>query len=286
LIGGAVARRLLARGHTVVGLARSDRAAATQNAQGILIARGDLSDPASVANAVGQADAVVHAASPNDQHTAEYDEAATRTILAVLDGSGKRFVYTSGALVYGSTGDFAATEETPLHPIELVRWRVALEQEILGATRRGIHPIVIRPGWVYGHGGGAAMMMYRSARSNGAARHVGDGNNRWSTVHAGDLAELYALAIERAEPATIYNGVSGAPVRLIDISQAASEAAGAKGRTQAWPVEEARQQLGAFADALALDQVVSGELAERALGWRAAAPDILTELRTHEKQAS
>jgi UDP-glucose 4-epimerase len=45
--------------------------------------------------------------------------------------SAKRFVYTSGCLVYGSTGDTPATEDSTLHPVDLVRFRQALEDEIL-----------------------------------------------------------------------------------------------------------------------------------------------------------
>ncbi|WP_448956711.1 NAD-dependent epimerase/dehydratase family protein [Labrys neptuniae] len=113
-------------------------------------------------------------------------------MLEAQRGTGKRFVYTSGSLVYGSTGDKSATEDTPLEPVEMVRWRQALEREILAAEAEGVHPVVIRPAWVYGNGGGAAMMMVAAAKEHGAALHVGDGQNRWSTVHADDLADLYA----------------------------------------------------------------------------------------------
>jgi hypothetical protein len=46
----------------------------------------------------------------------------------------------------------------------------------------------------------------------------------------------------------------------------------------AWPVEEARQQLGLFADALALDQSVNGQEARRVLGWAPQRPDAIADL--------
>lgn len=281
LIGGAVAHRLKEQGHDVVGLARSEASTARLTEQGIAAVTGELADPASLTSAARTSDAVVHAASPNDRNAAPLDEIATRAILEALRGTGKRFVYTSGSLVYGSTGDTPATEETPLNPVEMVRWRQALETEIFAAAADGVHPIVIRPAWVYGNWGGAAMMMVGSAREHGAALHVGDGQNRWSTVHADDLADLYSLALARAPAASVYNGSHGPATRLVEIARAASEVGGAGGRVAAWPLDEARKVLGSFADAIACDDVVSGDKARRDLGWRPSRASIIDELRSY-----
>ncbi len=286
LIGGAVARRVKAAGHEVVGLARSEASAGKLAREGFTVMRGDLADPSSVASAARAADAVVHAASPNDGNTAAHDEVATRAILEALRGTGKRFAYTSGCLVYGPTGDAPATEDRPLDPIDLVRWRQKLEGGILEAAASGVHPIVIRPAWVYGNRGGTAMMMYGAAREHGAARCVGDGKNRWTTVHADDLADLYLLALERAPAASIFNGAHGAPVPLIEVARAASAGAGAGGRVETWPLDEARQALGGFADAIACDQVISGGLAEVELGWSPSRHAIVDELRSYTPAAA
>src|SRR5438045_3845512 len=92
LIGGAVARRLAAAGHEVVGLARSEASAVKLTNMGYEAAHGDLEDAASIADAVRGVDALVHAASPNDQNSAVYDEAATRAIIDALRGTSKRFL--------------------------------------------------------------------------------------------------------------------------------------------------------------------------------------------------
>jgi nucleoside-diphosphate-sugar epimerase len=285
LIGGAVARRLAAAGHDVVGLARSNASAVKLTDMGYQAACGDLEDPDSIANAVQSVDAVVHAASPNDQNSAAYDEAATRAIIDALRGTSKRFLYTSGCFLYGATGDTPATEDSPLDPLELVRFRQTLEAEILGAADDGVHGIILRPAWVYGNHAWTTMMMYGSAQEHGAARYVGNGQNRWTCVHVDDLADLYLLALEKAPAASIFNGAHGAAIPLIDIARAASEGAGAEGREAAWPLEEARQALGGFADAIACDQLVSGEHAERALGWRPSRHSILDELRSYASPA-
>lgn len=286
LIGGAVARRLKAGGHEIVGLARSEASAGKLAGEGYTVVRGELSDPASVASAAQAADAVVHAASSNDRDMAAHDEMATRAIIEALRGTGKRFVYTSGCFVYGSTGDVPATEDRPLTPLALVRWRQGLEGEILAASAERVHPIVIRPAWVYGNRGGTAMMMIGSAKNDDVARYVGDGQNRWSTVHADDLADLYALSLEHAAPGSIFNGAHGTAEPLIAIARAASEGAGAGGRVESWPIEEARQTLGEFADAIACEQVISGEKAKRELGWRPSRPSIVDELLSYSTETA
>lgn len=285
LIGGAVARRLAAA-HDVVGLARSEASAAKLTDMGYQAAYGDLEDEDSIASAVRSADAVVHAASPNDQNSAAYDEAATRAIINALRGTSKRFLYTSGCFLYGATGDTPATEDSPLHPLDMVRFRQALEKEILHAAADGVHGIILRPAWVYGNHAWTTMMMYGSAKEHGAARYVGNGQNRWTCVHVDDLADLYLLALEKAPAASIFNGAHGAATPLIDIARAASDGAGTEGRVAAWPLEEARQALGGFADAIACDQLVSGKHAERALGWRPSRHSILDELRSYALPAA
>ena len=286
LIGGAVARRLASAGHAVVGLARSDASAATLADRGYAAVRGDLADAASLAEAARGVDAVIHAASPGDGNTAACDEAATRAIIGALHGTARRFIYTSGCLLYGATGDTPATEDSPLHPLALVRFRQAVEGEVLAAAADGVHSIVIRPAWVYGNRGGTAMMMVGSAKEHGAARHVGEGKNRWTTVHADDLADLYLLALEKAPAGSIFNGAHGAAVPLIEIARAASEGAGAAGRVAEWPLDDARQELWGFADAIACDQVISGELAKAELRWRPSRHSILDELRSYARAAA
>jgi nucleoside-diphosphate-sugar epimerase len=279
-VGSAVAAALRRAGHQVHGLARDDRAEEKLVARGITPVRGDLSDPASRARAAETAAGVVHAGMRNDRQGPETDRAAVEAMLDALAGSGKPFVYTSGIWVVGATGDRVADEDTELDPIPLVRWRPPIERLVLDAAERGVRSVVIRPGVVYGKGGGIPAMLVASARERGAARYVGDGENRWPLVHADDLGELYARAVASAPAGTGLHGVDDSELRVAEIAAAAAHGAGAEGRTEAWPVEEAQAELGAgFAQALALDQRLSAGRARDLLGWRPAGPSILEELR-------
>jgi nucleoside-diphosphate-sugar epimerase len=275
-IGGAVADALKKAGHSVTGLARSDEAAGKLHLKGVASHRGDLTSPASLAAAASALDGVIHTGTTNDGRV---DQAAIRVMLDALNGSGKPFVYTSGVWVLGNTGDTPADESAPLNPAALVAWRPAVERMVLERAQKGVRAIVIRPALVYGHGGGIPADLVKSARENGAARYVGRGENRWPAIHVDDLADLYLRAVERATPGTLLNAADSSAHRVKEIAEAASAGAGKDGRTASWPLEEARKTLGAYADALVLDQRVSSAKATSLLGWKPHAAGILDDLR-------
>jgi nucleoside-diphosphate-sugar epimerase len=252
-IGGAIADALLGAGHSVSGLARSDQAARTLTAKGIAPVAGDLNKPESLAKAAGASDGVIHAGTTND---GRIDQAAVQAMLDALRGSGKPFVYTSGIWVLGDTGGKVADESWPLNPAALVAWRPAMEQLVIAAARTGVRSVVIRPGVVYGRGGGIPADFVKSAR------YVGTGENRWPLVHADDLADLYVRAFLDAPAGSLFHATDGSAYRVREIAQAANANA------QSWPLEDARKTLGAYADALVLDQLVSSEKAKRTLEWQ------------------
>jgi nucleoside-diphosphate-sugar epimerase len=279
-IGSAVAEALQKAGHDVSGLARTPEKAKQLEARGVHAVLGDLLQPETVAAPARAADGVIHTANTNDANSPHADAAVVRAMVKALEGSGKPFVYTSGVWVLGSTGDQIATETTSVNPTPLVAHRAAIEQEVLAAKDRGVRAIVIRPALVYGRGGSIPAMLAKSARETGAARYIGDGQNRWPFVDLEDLAQLYVLALEKAAAGSLYNAAHGPSFRVAEVAEAASIGAGAKGKTQSWPLAEARKALGPFADALTLDQQVSGEKARKELGWNPCAKSSLDDLKT------
>lgn len=277
-LGAAVAEALVRAGHDVSGLARSPDAEAKLRPAGVRPVRGSLHDLPALTRAAGAAEGVIHTANTNAADAGTADEAAVSAMLSALAGSGKPFIYTSGVWVYGDTGGAVVDETTPVKPAPTVSWRPAVEERVLASTARGVRAVVIRPGIVYGRGGGIPAMLVRSARASGTVRFAGDGRNHWPVVDVDDLAALYVLALERAPAGTVLLAVTESQP-VADIARAASEGAGAGGRITAWPLAEARQSLGPLADALALDQRVSGARA-RTLGWQPRAPGILETLRS------
>jgi nucleoside-diphosphate-sugar epimerase len=276
-LGSAIAERLRnsKAKHEVSGLARSAESAAKLAAAGITPVRGDFADPASVADAARVADGVVSTATASDPAV---DVPAIDAILGALAGTDKPFVYTSSIWIYGNTGDTMIDELTPVNPPEFSAWRVAVDDRVRKASRAGLRSIVIRPTIVYGRGGGIPADLVESARVRGAARYVGTGKNWWPFVHVDDLADLYLLAVEHAPGGLLFIASSGASQRVENVAAAASRGAGTEGRTESWSLEEARKELGSYADGLVLDQQASGKRAEQMLGWRPERPSVLAEL--------
>lgn len=273
-VGSAVAHALQAAGHDVLGLARSDEAAGKLEAAGCAVLRGSLADADVLARGAREADAVIHAAATGAADQAEVDTATVHALLDALDGSGKPFIYTSGLWVLGPTDEAVADEDAPVNPAAIVAWRAEVERTTVDAAARGIRSVVLRPGVVYGRGGGTPGGFVASGRKKGVVRYVGDGAQRWPFVHVDDLAELYVLALD-APAGTVLNA-AGPSLPAREVAEAAARATGA--RAEPWPLEDARARLGVYADALALDQQVSAERA-RALGWRPSRPSVLDELR-------
>ncbi len=288
-IGQAVARRAIRLGHRVTALVREERSAAASALArlGVKLHAGDLREPQSFAATAGAADGVVHAASTNDASAAVADEAAVVAMLAHLR-PGAAFVYTSGTWVYGNTAGEAATEASALNPTPLVAWRPSVEQRVLAlAASRSIAAVILRPAMVHGHGGGIFGMLAAMVRQTGSVRVVGEGRNRWPAVHVDDLATAYLGALEQAEAGDsrvaghLFNVVAEEAVAVAEMAEAIRASVGA-GRVELWPLDDARNALGPFADALALDQAVSGQHARRVLAWESRGSGLIADLSAKE----
>ncbi|WP_406346837.1 NAD-dependent epimerase/dehydratase family protein [Streptomyces sp. NBC_00648] len=273
-IGSAVVRRLAAEGHQVVHFMKDASRPPTEAAMVV----GDLTDPASLRAAVtDDIDAVVNLATPTGDEAV--DTAAVDALTERLRGSGRAFVYTSGVWVLGATGDAAVDEDAPTNAIAIVGYRPRIEQRVLATGGEDVRAVVVRPGIVYGRGGGIPGLMTGWAREHGTGRYVGSAATRWPMVHVDDLADLFVLAVTKASSGSVLHGVAHEAVPVAALAAAADVAAGGTGRAEPWPLEEAAEAVGGpFAEALGLNQVVSGQRAVTELGWRPSRPSVLTEL--------
>lgn len=287
-IGGAIAPAAIFAGHQVTALVRSKASgqAVSLSKIGVALHVGDLRDPHTFSAAAGTANAVIHTASTNDASAGAVDEAAALAMLAAQP-AGAAFIYTSGAWVYGDTGGTSATEASGLNPPLIVAWRPAVERKVLAlAAERAVAAVVLRPAMVYGDGGGVFGMLAGMARESGVVQIVGTGRNHWPTVHVDDLAAAYVAAVEgandreRAIAGRTFNIVAEEAVPVAAIGDAVRVAVGAD-RLEVVPRESARQTMGPFADALALDQGMSGQLAQQFLAWAAKRPGAIADLSNH-----
>jgi nucleoside-diphosphate-sugar epimerase len=283
-IGLHVAKAAKAAGHDVTALARSDAAAARLQEFGVKPHRGDLKKPETWRDVLKQFDVVIHTAATNDQDFRSADEQAVNTIIEALKGTDKAFVYTSGVWVLGNTGDKPATADTPPNPAKLVAWRPPVEQKVRDAAKQGVRSSVIRPGVVYGHGGGIVGQYFAHAKQNGEAIHIGNGENRWSVVHVDDLARLYLLAAEKAPAGTLVHGTNDQPVKQREVAEWVAQAAGVPGKVKSITPEQATQSWGPYVEGLLLDQYIQSPQAKRILGWEPKAPSLAEDLKQNVKE--
>lgn len=283
LIGAAVARALIAAGHTVVGLARSAAAGETLRRAGVTPLPGDLADTDVLHRATGTCDAVVHTAftatDPDGIEAAvALEQAAIPVMLAATVPRKARVIYTSGIGVLGDSGGALLDEDSPIDTPTGMVWRAELEQQV-----RHAGGIVLRPGLVYGHGGNPILhTLIRVARERGAASYLGDGNSHWPNVHVDDLAHAYVLALAHAEPGAVFN-IVGAEATPRTVMGAIGRLIGNPTSTGPLPPAQARHVLP-FTDWITTDLRASSQRARTLLGWQPRGPNLLDELATGSYQ--
>ncbi len=279
LIGGAVADALVARGDEVVALARSEETAAAARARGLGVHRGDVADPASLAEGARTCDAVVHTAVGLPRGVTEADGAALDALIGALPG--RPVVLTTGLGVYFGLGGALLDEDSALDgALPAQQPRIALEQRAVAGASRA-RTIVVRPAHVYGRGGAGLFtrLQLDYAAKHGVGGYVGDGTGTYGTVHVDDLAAAYLLALDSGRPGSVYNVVGGShPMR--EVAAAVAHAVGAGGRTVALTRDEAVAAWGPMAAALAGTPPVSALRATVELGWTPRHPTFAWEL-TH-----
>ena len=254
-IGSRVAADLARAGHDVSVLHRPGGAPLPARYRRVA---GDLAEPGSLTAAAVGYDRVIHAGPPIDDGT---DRAGAEALLA----SGSPLLYTTGAAVLGAG---AQDEDSPADPHPIVAGRPAIEQRVLGSGGW-----VIRPGMVYGDGGGLVHgLLTAKAAERGTGIYIGPPGTRWPVVHVDDLAVLYLAVATRAVPGTIWHGVSET-VRLDAIAMALGG-----GTAVSWPVPEASAELGPLADLFTRDQDVSSAKTRGALDWTPARTSIIKYL--------
>jgi nucleoside-diphosphate-sugar epimerase len=273
-VGGAVLDALLRGGHDVTALVRDNEKAARLAARGAHPVIGNVAQPESFRAAAEAQDGYVHAALDRSSGRGPaIERAALDAILEAAKRPGpggapaprKRFmIFTSGMWVLGNAPEPTA-EDAPLRPTGLASHRPAHEQLVLDAATDRLRTIVVRPGVVYGGGRGTVSDLFKGA-SNGLVRVVGDGNNHWPLVYDRDLGDLYARLVANESASGIYHANDEGDERVNDLVDAISPYLPVRPDVRHVPIDEARAQMGPYADALALDQRVRSPRA-RALGW-------------------
>lgn len=267
-IGRHVINKLVASGHTVDAFARSDGSKPALSAIGARTVVGDIANVTSYEAAVRQADAVIWIAQL--MHAEEHR--VVSTLLELLKGSNKTFIFTGGAslLSIRTDGDWldkTFAEDDEFVPRRQIAPRLEVEKMVRAAGGSGVRAMCIRPPLVWGNGGCKVISdMYHSAKKTGSVCYVGRGLNCYSNVHVEDLADLYVLALQKGVAGALYHAVSG---ELNYRSIAEAIARQLKVATRSVTVEEAIQVWDRFSGPIVFSSC-SRTVSPRArseLGW-------------------
>jgi len=278
LIGSAVVAELLAAGHSVTALTRSEASAAKARSGGADTVHGNLTDLDVLREQAAVADGVIHLAFGNDFSSPDTlaaniaeETAALETLGDALLGTGKPLVTVSGT---PQADGRPATEDDPSPAFGPVAGRGITVDKILAFADHGVRTSSIRlPRTVHNNGGGGfAGLLTQIARRTGVAGYPGNGAQRWPAVHALDAAALFRLALERAPGGTIWHAVADEGDTVKDIMTVV-------GRRLGLPVAEVpAESFGPLGPIFLADQPASSARTRAESGWQPTHPSLLADL--------
>jgi nucleoside-diphosphate-sugar epimerase len=278
-VGSAVVNELLAHGHQVLGLARSDEGAAKLKAAGAEVLRGTIEQLDVLKAGAAQADGVAHLAFNHDfsqfARNAADDRAAIEAMGGVLEGSDRPLLVTSGVALF--VQDRPVTEEDVAPPPGAGLPRMS-ETAAQALAARGVRATSVRlPPTTHGVGDkGFVTYLRNAAIQAGFAGYVGEGANHWPAGHRLDAAKVYRLALEKGAPSGPYHATAEEGVPMKAIAEAIGRNLGLP--TRSITPQEATEVFGWFAGFAGADVRASSARTRAVLGWEPTGPTLLEDL--------
>ncbi|MDQ1495170.1 MAG: hypothetical protein QOG69_1653, partial [Actinomycetota bacterium] len=290
--GSYIIPELIAAGHEVTGLARSDTAAAAVSALGAKVRRGDLQDLEGLKEAAADSDGVIHVAHRQDLLPTGGMELVSAAELPIMLAYGEALERTGKPLVaagsIGSSGQLGrpATEEDPALPVGdehrgTLQVRNVVETAVIGLAERGVRSSVVRIANI-AHSttdrAGFLPVLIALAKEKGFAGYPGDGANLWNAVHVRDVASLFRLALEKGPAGNYWHAVQDEGIPLREIAEAIGSRLGLPA------VSIPRDELmvpgyfGFLANIVTQSYPASNLITRRTLGWEPAQTSLLADL--------
>jgi nucleoside-diphosphate-sugar epimerase len=287
-IGSAVTAELIAAGHQVIGLARSEKSAQALTAAGAEALRGTVDDLDVLRAGAAQSDGVIHLAFNHDiafsggfQTAADSERRAVETFGEALANSGRPLVVASGLLDMlpgrlateqdGHTGNVTAPTNGP----ETRRWTAEFT---LSLASRGVRSSVVRLAPTnHGEGDNGFMTeIVAVARRKGVSGSIGDGSQRWPAVHRLDSAHLFCLALENAEAGSTLHAVAEEGVTVRDIAEVIGKHLNVP--VQSIAPDKASEHFGWIGNFLMIDSPVSSAHTRQSMGWEPKQVGLIEDL--------
>ena len=278
-IGARILPELLASGHQVLGLTRSDAGARTLAAAGAQAHRGTLEELDSLRAGAEQADAVIHTAFDHDfanfVANCEKDRRVITALGSVLKGSDRPLLITSGVAI-GDDGTGGPAREEVFNAAHAVP-RIASEQAGNALLEAGVDVRIVRLPQVHDTVKQGLISPYiENAREKGVVGYLGEGSNRWSAAHVGDVARLYALVLDRGRKGARYHAVAEEGVALRRIAETVATGLGLPAVSLS--AADAPAYFGWLSIFAGLDMRASSAWTREQLGWEPAGPTLIADL--------
>jgi len=279
-IGSRIVPALLAAGHQVLGLTRSDAGAQSLVAAGAEAHRGNLEDLDSLRAGAARADAVIHTAFDHDftnfAANCEKDRRVIEALGSTLKGSDRPLIITSGTGMGDAGHGQPATED--VFDANNINPRVASELAGNAVLEAGIDVRVVRLPQVHDTvKQGLVSPFIATSREKGLAAYVGDGANRWPAAHVLDVAKLYGLVLDKGRRGARYHAVAEEGITAREIAEVVGMGLGVP--VASLSPEEAQQHFGWFAMFAGLDLRASGVWTRAQLGWEPTGPGLMADLQ-------
>lgn len=278
-IGSKIVPELIAAGHSVLGLTRSDTGATALAAAGAEAHRGDIEDLESLRSGAAGCDAVIHTAFDhnfaNFVENCQKDRRAIEALGSALHGSDRPLVITSGTAMGAAKEGEPASEDhfNPGHPNP----RVASELAGRDLSERGVNVSVVRLSQIHDTvKQGLVTEVIGLARRAGVSAYVGEGLNCWSATHVSDTAHLFRLALERRQAGARYNATAEGAIPFRAIAEAVGRSLGVP--TKSVPPDEEAKHFTWLSAFVSKDMSASSKRTQERLGWHPSGPGLLADL--------
>ena len=290
--GSSIIPELVAAGHEVTGLARSDTAAAALSALGATVRRGSLEDLEGLKEAAAGSDGVIHVAHRQDLLPSGGMDAVAAAELPVVLAYGEALAGTGKPLVaagsIGSAGNLgrSATEEDPALPSSdehkgTLRVRNVVERAVVGLAERGVRSSIVRlPPIAHSATDTAGFLpgLIALAKEKGFAGYPGEGANLWGAVHIRDVASLFRLALEKGPAGRYWHASEDGGTPFREIAEAIGPRLGLPTASVPMDVLMLPGYFGMFTNLVTMDLPASNLITRRTLGWEPAQPKLLADL--------
>jgi nucleoside-diphosphate-sugar epimerase len=219
-VGGALVSRLVAEGHDVRALARSDESAAVVSAAGATPVRGDLHDPAALRAGAEASELVFHAAALVSDWAPRRDferinVEGTRNLVRACEAAGiRRLVHVSSESAILSGRPLRRADESwPLQPRSRALYAASKARaELAVGEARGVETVIVRPVLVWGPGDRTIRPGFAAAVRDGRFTWVDHGRRLTSTTHVDNAVHGILLGAHRGRSGEAYSISDGDPI--------------------------------------------------------------------------